>query len=178
MSSSGNRSFFAAPAKAVFLSWWHVINSETAGGTARADRAVLRRADTLTAVACTPAYQRIYRKMAAANTGPSWQAFEQERIAAMVGLAAHVKDKDSRSLPQAMSSRAAPTDPNPVSDMRFARLLDSPDIEALFSGLRRALPLIEHKVDPASLADDLFDWGDHVKKRWAYAYAWTEKANG
>ncbi len=175
MSSTGNRSFFAAPAKAVFLSWWHTINSETAGGTARADRAVLRRADTLTAVACTPAYQRIYRKLVAANTGAPWQAFEQERIAAMVGLAAHVKDKDSRSLPQAMSSRATPNDPNPVSDMRFARLLDSPDMDALYTGLRRALPLIEHRVDPASLADDVFGWGDQVKKRWAYAYAWTEK---
>ena len=88
MSSSGNRPYFSAPVKAVFLSWWHVINSETASGTARADRAVLRRADTLTAIACTPAYQRIYRKMLAANAGASWEAFEQERIAALVGLAA------------------------------------------------------------------------------------------
>ena len=177
MSFSGHRSVLATPVKAVFLSWWHVISSETASGTARADRAVLRRADTLTSLACTPAYQRVYRKMAAVNEGALWQPFEQERIAAIIGLAAHVKDKISRSLPQAMSFHAVPADSNPVSDMRFARLLDSPDIDSLFSGLRRALPLIEYKVDPSSLADDLFGWDDEMKKRWAYAYAWTEKTS-
>lgn len=178
MSSSRNRYVLAAAAKAEFLSWWHALTSETASGTARSDRAVLKRADTLTAVACTSAYQRIYRKMAEANDGEPWQPFEQERIAALIGLAAHVKSGAPMSLPTAMSQRAEGSDRNPVSDLRFSRLLDAPDIEALFTGLRRSLPLIDNKVDPASLADDIFGWGDVVKKRWAYAYKWPEKPGG
>lgn len=176
MSSSRSRFVLADPVKAEFMSWWHGLTSETASGTARADRAALKRADTLTAVACTPAYQRIYRKLAAANEGEPWRAFEQERIAALIGLAAHVKSSVPMSLPQAMSHRAEGSDRNPVSDLRFSRLLDAPDIEALFTGLRRSLPLIDNKVDPAALADDVFGWSDAVKKRWAYAYKWPEKA--
>lgn len=165
------------PVKAEFLSWWHGLTSETASGTARADRAVLKRADSLTAVACAPAYQRIYRRLVAANGGNSWQAYEQERIAALIGLAAHIKSTASMSLPQAMSHHTEAGDRNPVSELRFVRLLDSPDMEALFTGVRRSLPLIEHKVDINSLADDVFGWGDVVKKRWAYAYKWPEKAS-
>lgn len=178
MSSSRNRYGISPAAKKEFISWWHGLTSETASGTARADRAILKRADTLTAVACTPAYQRIYRKMADANDGRPWQEFEQERIAALIGLAAHVKSSVPMSLPQAMSHRAEGSDRNPVSDLRFSRLLDAPDIEALFTGLRRSLPLIENKVDPETLADDVFGWGDVVKKRWAYTYKWPEKSSG
>ena len=178
MSSSHNRYVLSDPVKAVFRAWWEGLTSEKASGTARADRAVLKRAATLTDVACTPAYQRIYRKMAAANDGEQWRPFEQERIAAVIGLAAHLKESSTMSLPKAMSDRTNDADRNPVSDLRFARLLDSPDIEALFTGLRRSLPLIDNKVDPAALADDLFGWGDVVKKRWAYAYKWPEKTDG
>jgi len=176
MSSTQSRYVLPDPVKAEFLSWWHGLTSETASGAARADRAVLKRADSLTAVVCTPAYQRIYRKLVAANGGASWQAWEQERIAALIGLAAHIKSADALSLPQAMSHHTETGDRNPVSELRFARLLDAPDMEALFTGVRRSLPLIEHKVDIKSLADDVFGWGDVVKKRWAYAYTWPEKA--
>lgn len=173
-----NRYTLEAPVKAAFLHWWHRLSDANAAGSLRADRAALRRCTDLTAVACTPAYQRIYRDLAAAHGGEPWQNFERERLAALVGLAAHVSDSSTMSLPQAMSHKADGGETrNPVSDLRFMRLLDAPDIEALFTGLRRCLPLIQHRVDPASLADDIFGWGDGVKKRWAYAYAWPDKAD-
>ena len=178
MSSRHNRYVLSYPVKAVFRAWWEGLTSEKATGTARADRAVLKRASTLTDVACTPAYQRIYRRMVEANNGEPWRSYEQERIAALIGLAAHVKERSALSLPKAMSDRAKDADRNPVSDLCFARLLDAPDIEALFTGLRRSLPLIDNKVDPEALADDVFGWGDAVKKDWAYAYKWSENAGG
>lgn len=173
--TTSNRYKLSDPAKGAFLQWWHTISSETASGTARADRATIKRASDLTAIACTPAYQRVYRAMVAANGGAPWLTFQQERIAALVGLAAHIKASTTATLPQAMSQRAEGADRNPVSDLRFSRLLNSPDIEALFSGLRRCLSLIDHAVNPASLADDVFEWGDTVKKRWAYTYKWPDK---
>lgn len=174
--SQPNRSYKLPDAvRSEFLSWWHALHSETAAGPQRADRAALRRADSLAAVACLPAYQRIYRRLAEKADRP-WAPYEQDRLAALIGLAAHLKEKDGSSLPEAMSRRAEGADRNAVSDLRFARLLDSPDLEALFVGLRRLMPLIEHRADPVQLTDDLFGWGDVVKKRWAYAYRWPDKA--
>jgi CRISPR system Cascade subunit CasB len=163
-------------AMGAFLSWWTRINSESVSGSARADRAMLRRAATLTAVAMTPGYQRLYAEMEAAHDGEPWRDYERDRIAALVGLAAHVKAANALSLPEAMSKPGEGSDRNPVSELRFSRLLDAPDIDSLFIGLRRALPLIGHGVDPAALANDVFGWGDVVKKRWAYTYAWPKKS--
>lgn len=162
--------------KAALLHWWHRLSAADAAGSLRADRAALRRCADLMAVACSPAYQRVFRELAAAHQGEAWRDFERERLAALIGLAAHVSESSALSLPEAMSHKADPGEGrNPVSELRFMRLLDAPDTEALFTGLRRCLPLIQHRVDPASLADDVFGWGDGVKKRWAYAYAWTAK---
>ena len=77
-----------------------------------------------------------------------------------------------------MSHHSEGNDRNPVSELRFTRLLEAPDIEALFAGLRRSLPLIKNEVDPATLVDDICGWSDGVKKRWAYAYRWPQRADG
>lgn len=174
MSSTQSRFRLSDPVRDAFVAWWKAISSDTATGPARADRAALRRAGDLTTVACTPAYQRIYRRLALVHQGEPWGGRERDRIAAVIGLAAHIRASVPMSLPIAMSSRENDSEANPVSALRFARLLDSPDIEALFIGLRRALPLIDHKVDPGALADDVFSWGESVKKQWAYAYRWPD----
>ena len=157
------------------LRWWKTLVIENPSGAARADRAVLRRANDLTAVACLPAYQRVYRAMAGAEGASDWQDYQKERIAAAVALLAHVKADSGLSVPKAMSQRAEGSDRNPVSELRFRRLLDASDVETLFAGLRRALPLIEHRISPESLVRDVFFWGDDAKKRWAYDYAWPPK---
>ena len=156
-------------ATGALLRWWRTLVVENPSGAARADRATLRRAGDLTTVACLPAYQRVYRSM-----DGDWQDFQKERMAAVVALLAHVKTESSLSLPEAMSQKPEGSDRNPVSALRFQRLLDAPDTESLFSGLRRALPLIEHRVNPESLIKDVFLWGDDIKKRWAYGYAWPQ----
>lgn len=156
--------------------WWQKISSETASGNARADRAVLRRAANIDAVVLSSAYQRVHAEMAKAHNGRPWQDWENDRVAVIVGLAAHLKENVSLSLPEAMSYRREGSDRNPVSELRFRRLLESPDIDTLFSGLRRILPLINHAVDLRSLSRDVFGWGDGVKKRWAYAYNWSKKS--
>lgn len=174
MSSTPSRFRLSDPVMNEFVAWWKAISSDTATGPARADRATLKRAGDLTAVACTPAYQRIYRRLMLLQEGEPWGGRECDRIAAVIGLAAHVKVSVPMSLPIAMSFRENDSETNPVSALRFARLLDSPDIDSLFLGLRRALPLIDHKVDPRAVANDVFSWGENVKKSWAYAYRWPD----
>ena len=172
--STDNPYELGTAAKAVLRAWWGALHSEAASGQARADRAALRRAADLNAVACTPAYQRLYRRMVAARGGADWPSFQQDRLAAVVGLLAHVKTNTEASLPKAMSTDNGQD--NPVSALRFQRLLESPDADALFSGLRRSLPLIKGGVSVLSLADDVFGWSPRIQKRWAYDYRWPEKA--
>lgn len=171
-SQSFSRHDLPQPVYEVFKKWWYAISGEAAAGPARADRAVLRRAHDLTAVACTPAFQRLYRALAEAKDGPAWGPVQQEHIAAFVGLSVHVERSNELSVPKAMSRRQVPTDANPVSPLRFRRLLDSPDVESLFVGLRRTLPLVDHSVNIRRLVLDVFDWGDAVKRKWAYDYEW------
>lgn len=149
----------------------------------RAGRAMLRRADSITAVVMTPAYQRLYRRLCQA--GWPAQDWHDDRLAAAVGLIAHVEIDDDRPLPQAMSRRGRGSseddDRPPVSPLRFMRLLDSPDLDALFAGLRRVLPLLRQdggvRADVRALATDVVNWGDAVKKRWAYGYEWPDQSS-
>lgn len=148
--------------------WWLGLDDDRAG------RATLRRAADTTAVTMTLAYQRLYRRLCEAG----WPAddWRNDRLAAAIGLLAHVTSDDEQRLPVAMSRREA--DSPRVSQLRFMRLLESPDVEALFSGLRRVLPLMQHQANVLALATDVVDWGDAVKKRWAYDYDWPDKTGG
>jgi CRISPR system Cascade subunit CasB len=148
------------------LRWWQGLEDDRGG------RAALRRAPDITAVVMLPAYQRLHRRLAAA--GWPAQTWRDDRLAAAAGLLAHVRQNAGPALPTAMSQRDG--DKPRVSPLRFTRLLESPDIDALFTGLRRTLPLLQDQADVLSLATDVVNWGDAVKKRWAYAYDWPDKA--
>ncbi|HCO43861.1 type I-E CRISPR-associated protein Cse2/CasB [Immundisolibacter sp.] len=152
--------------------WWNGLNDQ------RGDRAQLRRAHNITAVVLTPAYQRVYRRLRAAGWRHAADAPVNDRLAAIVGLLAHVETHGDASLPQAMSARKPGDDRPAVSPLRFQRLLESPDLDALYSGLRRVLPLLQRPASIVALADDLLCWGDDVKKTWAYDYEWpVQKAD-
>lgn len=150
------------------LRWWQGLDNH------RGSRAELRRAHDLTAIALTGAYQHLYRMLLTAGwpeedkPESNWR---NERLAAIAGLLAQVKKPDDRSLPVAMSEGDRP----PFSELRFRRLLDSPSIDEVFSGLRRALPLVAYQANVLELANDVLFWGDGVKKRWAYTYHWPAK---
>jgi CRISPR system Cascade subunit CasB len=147
----------------LLLNWWQGLKTDTGG------RAALRRANDITAVVMLPAYQRLHQRLQAAG----WpdQGWQNDRLAAAAGLLAHVREPSTLNIPVAMSEGDKP----PVSPLRFMRLLESPDIDTLFTSLRRALPLIGHRADVLQLSTDVVNWGDAVKKRWAYAYRWPEK---
>ncbi|MBI3045721.1 MAG: type I-E CRISPR-associated protein Cse2/CasB [Betaproteobacteria bacterium] len=149
----------------LLYTWWKGLDDD------RASRAILRRAADVTAVTLTAPYQRLYRRLCEAG----WSdARRNDALAAAVGLLAHVREGDdnAKSLAASMSTRIEGGDRPRVSKLRFMRLLESPDLEALFTGLRRALPLMNHRVDVLMLANDVVEWGDKVKKNWAYNYEW------
>ncbi len=151
------------------LRWWQGLDNH------RGSRAELRRAHDLTAISLTGGYQHLYRTLLAAGWPEEDKPennWRNERLAAIAGLLAQVKKLDDRSLPVAMSVGERPL----FSELRFRRLLDSPSIDEVFTGLRRALPLVAYQANVLELANDVLFWGDGVKKRWAYTYHWPAKS--
>jgi len=155
----------------VLLAWWQWLIEED-----RASRAILRRASSPTLVAFSAPYQRLYQRLLAAGWPADARPQQNDRLAGIVGLLAHIKKNEPGPIAAAMSRPSEGGDRPPVSELRFLRLLDAPDIEALYTGLRRVLPLMNNQIDVLALADDFLYWGDAVKKRWAYGYHWPDKA--
>lgn len=155
----------------VLLAWWQGLDDDRAG------RAILRRASSPTLVAFTAPYQRLYRRLQAAGWPKDARPQDNDRLAAIVGLLAHVEKNESGLVAAAMSQRDEGGDRPHVSELRFLRLLDAPDPDALYMGLRRVLPLMKHQLDVLALANDFLYWGDDVKKRWAYGYHWPDKTS-
>lgn len=151
------------------LRWWEGLDDN------RGSRAELRRAHDLTAIALTGAYQHLYRILLSCGWPEDDKPennWRNERLAAIAGLLAHVKKLDERSLPVIMSEGERP----PFSELRFRRLLESSSLDEVFSGLRRALPLVSYQANVLELANDMLFWGDSIKKRWAYTYRWPVKS--
>ena len=154
----------------VLLHWWEGLEND------RASRAVLRRASSITEISLTLPYQRLYQRLLAVGWPEKASPYQNDHLAAVAGLLAHIKQNDSRAPAKAMSQKDLGQDRPPVSELRFMRLLESPDLDTLFTGLRRALPLAKNSVDVLALANDVVHWGDAVKKRWAYSYEWPDKS--
>lgn len=148
--------------------WWLGLKED------RASRAVLRRCASLDAVALSDAYQRFYRYLLARK---AWSAdatlWQNDKLAAIAGLLAHVKAEDTQRLPFSMSELTG--DRPSVSELRFRDLLKVETTGDLFVSLRRVLPLIDKKANIYQLANDVYYWGDKTKKDWAYSYRWPVK---
>ena len=155
--------------RATLHDWWAGLKDD------RGDRAELRRAHDITAIILTPAFQRAHQRLRAVGWPVEGDSPRNDRLAIIIGLLAHVESAGDVAPAQAMSARK-PGDERPaVSPLRFQRLLESPDLDALFTGLRRVLPLLQQPIAIAALANDVLFWGDKVKKRWAYDYEWPAK---
>lgn len=163
----------------VLHAWWHEVTQQRDKGSARAARAILRRAHDITSVTLTQPYQHLFQRMRDAGWDDRF-ARSNDALAAVVGLLVHV-EADAGQTRLAVSMSQCPTGSTKpyVSESRFKRLLEAPDIDTLFTGLRRALPLMNSGAPVLGLADDLLSWArpeqhDEVKKRWAYSYAWPK----
>lgn len=147
--------------------WWTQLQNDAG------ERAILRRCATLDEVAMSAPYQRFYRYMLAYGWSAHASEAQRDRLAAIAGLLAHVKEPDECRLPQSMSP--ADSDKPSVSEMRFRSLLRIESVDELFTSLRRVLPMIGYRTSVALLARDIYWWDDSVKKAWAYSYRWPVK---
>lgn len=163
----------------VLYDWWRNVTQERDTGADRAARAILRRAHDITAVTLSQPYQRLFQQIRAAGWDDRFPQ-SNDALAAVAGLLVHVQaDAGDASLAASMGQHPQDTDRPYVSEARFRRLLETPDLDALFRGLRRTLPLMRAGAPVLALASDVLAWArpeqrDDVKKRWAYSYPWLE----
>jgi len=134
--------------------WWDELQKSNG------DKAELRRAQTVTDVILLPVYQRACQRFKPFFGEEDYQY----RLAAILGLLAHVKINSSESLAKQMAvSRPG------VSELRFRRLLQR-DRSDLYITMIRVLRMLGNQANIYDLADSVYYWGDRIKREWAFEY--------
>lgn len=162
----------------VLYDWWSDVTQTRGKGSARAARAILRRAHDITAVTLSQPYQHLFQRMRREANWDDGYPRNNDALAAVAGLLVHVEtDAGDARLAECMSRCLQGSTLPFVSEARFKRFLEAPDLDTLFIGLRRALPMMGAGAPVLTLASDVLSWAwpdqrDQVKKHWAYSYAW------
>ncbi len=146
---------------AILRSWWQWLEQH------RGDRAVLRRASSPTEVVFSPAYHHLLGQLQQQEYKVS-----REALAAVVGLASHVKGDvgTDKSIAQLMAGSRPSGSGAKVSGLRFRRLLAVTGRDELYPFLIRVIRLLDGKVNLLSLANSAYWWNEITRKQWAYEY--------
>jgi len=145
--------------------WWDSLQSRSG------DRAELRRAKTVADVILLPAFQHACQRFKPFfQNEKNWEY----RLAAILGLLAHVRSPSHQKLALAMSGKPQPV----VSELRFRRLIQR-DRNELFVSMIRIIRMLGNQANLHDLANSVYYWGDRVKQEWAFDYFpnTPEKAN-
>ena len=143
-------------------SWWRGLAQRPG------ERAELRRAATVAQLVMTPSFQRTCPLFAGHfKAEKGWQ----DRLAAIIGLLAHVREFSSQGLAEQMAGQ-----PPVVSELRFRRLLQR-ERDELYVAMIRVIRMLHYRVNPYDLATAIYFWGDDIKKAWAYSYFSKTPAN-
>lgn len=142
------------------LAQWHRALADNRG-----DRAALRRCGSLVEVAFVPAFHQLSRALRAVADAP----VNPDRLLAVAGLVAIVKQPISNPLPRQMAMPTSGDSP-PVSELRFRRLLQCQNQQDLFHSLRRILHLLDDQANLCDLANKVYGWSERTRKQWAYDY--------
>lgn len=135
--------------------WWQSLEDNTG------ERAMLRRAKSADQVVMSRTFHQLCRRLQPYLQGEyNWE----ERIAAVTGLLSHVRGYVRQPLAEQMAGS-----PPKVSELRFRRILQR-DRGDLYKAMIRVLRMLDNKANIYDVANSVFDWGDLVKKRWAYRY--------
>lgn len=142
---------------AIVLGWWsRHVHADT--GEARALAARLRRASTFAETLAEP---RVY------DLSHMLSLRDPKRLALIAQALAGVKTHMPWG---ALARRLGAGDPRAMSELRFQRLIGSPDLAALSIALRRALPMVDDACDVAALGRDLLFWTEKTRVDWCFDY--------
>lgn len=130
----------------------------------RGARAELRRSKNITDVIMTPTYQRLCTRLG--KELDSFSEQDEERLAFIAGLLAHVREHSKAKLASAMSNGS----PSCVSELRFRRLLQHEWDDRFYGAMIRVIRMLKYQVNVYDLVASMYYWDESKKKEWAYAY--------
>ncbi|MBI3985315.1 MAG: type I-E CRISPR-associated protein Cse2/CasB [Lentisphaerae bacterium] len=141
----------------IVLAWWKELEND------RGERARLRRCGDVTEVFFCPAFHDLVRRLRTIG------GVSRETVAVTAGVLAHVKEnvpaaKVAAQMAEGRGDRAA------VSELRFRRLIETKDREALFIPLIRLVALMDGKVNVGDLTEGIRFWGPRARRDWACDY--------
>ncbi|MEW6040893.1 MAG: type I-E CRISPR-associated protein Cse2/CasB [Elusimicrobiota bacterium] len=142
----------------VLFEWWKNLEND------RGSRAELRRAQSPEEVVFCTAYHALFNRL-------HWNERDRDKLAAIAGLAAHVKNDTGEEVLLAEQMATPKTGVNPViSNSRFRRLLAIQSRNELFIPLMRIIKMLDGNANLRDLAKSVFCWNKKIKKEWAYSY--------
>ena len=137
--------------------WWKYWIGNSRSGEARALSARLRRANTAIEALSE---QRVF------DLSESTGERDPHRLASLAMVLAHVETDVGNSLPRMLGAG----EPRAMSDQRFQRLIRATNPLDLAVALRRALPLVGHACNVATLGSDILHWNENTRIRWCFHY--------
>ena len=147
----------------VSATWWHATIAPP-GSKANAVRARLRRCTTPVEALLVEETHDLARRLAGTGIDPTRNPAQ---LAAIAITLAHV---DTAGHQRVAKLFAGDDKRRALSQIRFQKLLQSEDAMEISRRLVRVLPMIDRNAHIASLANDIFYWGDAVRTRWTFDY--------
>jgi CRISPR system Cascade subunit CasB len=157
-----------SPSGEVILNWWIELNRNTG------NKANLRRCNTPSETVYLPVSHSLISKLKECKDIQF--NLSSDRICAIAGILAHVKEDNSMSFAKQLSQKKSGSEQALVSDIRFRRILKYSNIseeELFFQKIIRVIHHVDRRVNIYDLLYSLYFWGDKVKKQWAYDYYGT-----
>jgi CRISPR system Cascade subunit CasB len=156
-------SFDNPEVRTTLFTWWEGLDAN------RGERAELRRCNSITKVAFSPAYHQLRHSLM------QFGAVNADRLAVVAAVLSHVKEdvKGNDPKPTVAWQMAMPVvggERARVSGLRFRRLLKIDDPEELMSAMIRTVRLLGGTINVNNLAQSLYWWNERTKKAWAFDY--------
>lgn len=130
--------------------WWQALQEEP---RRRGERAILKRAQTPDEILLSSAFAGFLQQMPQSWREPRWLS----DLAMVAGLLARVRHSD-KAFATALGSPKKDSGKAAMSELRFQQLQKSRDADEFFRRMIRAIALLDHKVEPISVAESTLLW--------------------
>lgn len=153
MSKSSNKSIFPQykldhASFSTLRLWWSSLEDD------KGERAYLRRCSTLTEIMLSPAFHRLLNQLGRGNV----PQYRYPKLAIIAGLVSRIEGESEQKLGVEMGSPKKSSTKPDVAELRMRRILACDDLEELYTLLRRALALIDNRVNIPDLASIIWNW--------------------
>ncbi len=154
---------------ATVMEWWQEMrpaNEREGQPNRRGELAELKRCKTLAELLFVPRLQVLRWKLRKADYA---KEAKYPAIAAIAGVLARVEQTTDTKFPVWLAQSKANGEPR-VGELRFQKLASCKSLDEVFSALIRVLPLADKTAPVASLAHDIYHWGERTRQRWTMEY--------